>query len=284
MRRLKRGRSGKSPRWAYPDAVQREYAAAMMRLVDTLADLVRDNLIAVLPMAVVERDLQTRVDGWVETIEAAITRIPLAMMRDIAGIERETIIIGQNIADFNQTQWREVMRKSVGVDIMRGEPWLMDEIKSFAAENAALIKSIPDQTISRVQGIVQRGVRAGQSAKSLEADIMREMETTRARARLIARDQTSKLNGQLTQRRQEAIGLKTYYWDTSNDERVRPSHDALEGKLCRWDDDSVYSDDGGKTWKPRLLIRAYIGHPGSDYQCRCAGRSDTDALLVELGL
>lgn len=284
MRRPKRGRSGKSPRWAHPDAAERAYTAALMGMVDALADLVRDNLIATLPMAVVERELQTRVDGWVETIEAAVARIPLAMTRDIAGLERETIIIGQDIADFNQAQWREVMRKSVGVDIMRGEPWLMDEIKSFAAENATLIKSIPDQTMSRIQGIVQRGVRAGQTAKSLEAEIMREMDTTRARARLIARDQTSKLNGQLTQRRQEAIGLKTYYWDTSNDERVRPSHDLMEGKLCKWDDDSVYSDDGGRTWKSRSSIGAYVGHPGSDYQCRCAGRSDTDALLDELGL
>lgn len=269
---------------ARPDQAERRYRRELLAFVDQLTQSVRNNLVAVLPVALMEQDAQTRVDGWVETLEAAIARIPLAFARNIAALERETLEIGREIADFNEGQWRAVMRKAVGVDFMRSEPWLADEIKSFAAENAALIRSIPEQVLTRVQGIAQSGVRRGESAKSMEAEIMKAMDTTRARARLIARDQTSKLNGQITQRRQQAIGAKTYYWDTSGDERVRESHRVLDGMLCKWDDDSVYSSDGGNTWRKRSSIGGYVGKPGEDIQCRCGARSDTRALLDELGL
>lgn len=39
--------------------------------------------------------------------------------------------------------------------------------------------------------------------------------------------------------------------------------------LCKYSDPTVYSDDGGKTWKKRSTIGAFIGKPGEDYQCRC---------------
>ena len=67
-------------------------------------------------------------------------------------------------------------------------------------------------------------------------------------------------------------------------ERVRESHRALNGKLCRWDDDTVYSEDGGKTWKSRAAIGGYIGHPGADYQCRCISSPDLSGLLAEIGV
>ncbi len=43
-------------------------------------------------------------------------------------------------------------------------------------------------------------------------------------AALIARDQVSKLNGQLTKARQQAAGIKRFKWRTQGDSRVRPQH------------------------------------------------------------
>jgi hypothetical protein len=64
----------------------------------------------------------------------------------------------------------------------------------------------------------------------------------------------------------EDAGLGMYIWSTSGDERVRTSHIELDNKLCRWDDASVYSEDGGKIWKPRPEGWAHV-HPGEDIQC-----------------
>ncbi len=51
--------------------------------------------------------------------------------------------------------------------------------------------------------------------KSLKSTI------SNSRAKLLARDQVGKLNGRLTQRRQQDIGVEMYIWSTSRDERMR---------------------------------------------------------------
>ena len=75
-------------------------------------------------------------------------------------------------------------------------------------------------------------------------------------------------------------GLSMYVWDTSGDERVRESHAVMEGLLCRWDDATVCSYDGGRTWKPRPS-GAVLMHPGMDYQCRCCADAWFDELIDE---
>ena len=54
----------------------------------------------------------------------------------------------------------------------------------------------------------------------------------------------------------------------------------MDGLLCRWDDATVYSEDGGKTWIPRPA-GAVLMHPGMDYQCRCCALAWFDELIDE---
>jgi uncharacterized protein with gpF-like domain len=100
-------------------------------------------------------------------------------------------------------------------------------------------------------------------------------------ANLIARDQIGKLNGQTTQARMESLGLTLYEWSTSGDERVRTSHLKLEGKLCKWSDPTVYSEDGGKTWNSRPASWCQF-HPGYDIQCRCTALSYWQEVIDEI--
>ena len=114
------------------------------------------------------------------------------------------------------------------------------------------------------------------------------------RAKLIARDQTKKLNSNLNQARQQSVGITLYIWKTVRDERVvgRPgglypqgnkahgNHYVMEGLYCRWDDSTVYSEDRGETWKKRQAEMPQT-HPGQDIQCRChaAPVVDIDQIL-----
>lgn len=107
-----------------------------------------------------------------------------------------------------------------------------------------------------------------------------DSKITKSRAAFIARDQIGKLNGIITQKRMEDIGLTMYEWSSSSDERVRESHALMDGKLCRWDDATVYSEDGGKTWKKRPN-GAVLMHPGMDYQCRCCALAWFNELIDE---
>jgi SPP1 gp7 family putative phage head morphogenesis protein len=68
------------------------------------------------------------------------------------------------------------------------------------------------------------------------------------RARLIARDQVGKLQGQIHMTRMEDAGFERYEWMTVGDERVRTSHKARDGDIRTWEQ------------SPK---------PGQEIQCRC---------------
>mgnify|MGYP000210898992 CR=1 FL=1 len=65
------------------------------------------------------------------------------------------------------------------------------------------------------------------------------------------------LNGQITEERQTQAGIEEYVWSTSNDEKVRETHEELDGTTQRWDDPPVSEKNGDRN------------HPGGSYQCRC---------------
>lgn len=123
--------------------------------------------------------------------------------------------------------------------------------KQWTDGNVALIKSIKDQHFSELREKVYAAIKSGASTQSLAEDIQSRYLVSRSRAQLIARDQIAKLNGEITMYRQVSVGVKRYRWVTSNDERVRPSHRALNGKIFSWDSPPPE------------------GHPGWPIQCRC---------------
>jgi uncharacterized protein with gpF-like domain len=74
--------------------------------------------------------------------------------------------------------------------------------------------------------------------------------------------------------------LNNYTWRTAHDERVRPTHKTLEGKLCRWDDSSKYSVDGGVTWLTKGGDMEQ-DHAGMAIRCRCSAEGFVDDILAE---
>jgi len=63
----------------------------------------------------------------------------------------------------------------------------------------------------------------------LEERTQKILNSSRSRARLIARDQTAKINGELSRLRHQAAGAQRYVWRTVSDERVRDDHAAVDG-------------------------------------------------------
>ena len=145
-----------------------------------------------------------------------------------------------------------------------------DQLEIDRQLNASLIKSVATQFKQEIADTIMANVQSGERSTNLITQIKERYHVSQSRAKLIARDQTSKLNGSLVKARSEALGAKTYVWSCVMDERAREDHKVMNGKLCKLNDDTVYSDDNGKTWKSRKSIGGYIGKPTEDYQCRCA--------------
>jgi SPP1 gp7 family putative phage head morphogenesis protein len=189
--------------------------------------------------------------------------------------------IADSTFDFNEGQYEKGAKSALGVEFPVGEDWWPFAREIWANKNYELIRSDMRKYIGQVNDLTEKAVTSGWSLPQLTKQIHAlDEKITKSRAEFIARDQIGKLNGEITQRRMESIGLTMYTWETSGDERVRPSHKVMDEGLCRWDDPSVYSEDDGKTWIPRPS-GAVLLHPGMDYQCRCTATAYWQELVQE---
>jgi SPP1 gp7 family putative phage head morphogenesis protein len=158
----------------------------------------------------------------------------------------------------NRERFNKSMQSAIGVslpDILSNEG-IGDIIVGSVAENVSLIQSIPEEYFKKLEGVVFRGTMSGETSKSLIEEIRAIYPVTENRAKLIARDQTSKVNSDLNQTRQTNLGVTEYIWRTAEDGRVRETHRENNGKTFRWD-------------KPP----AATGHPGNDVNCRCVAQA-----------
>lgn len=171
----------------------------------------------------------------------------------------------------NDTSTRKNLKNGLGVDLQQqiNHENIDDALDLAVKNNVALIKSIKTEYIGRVGDVLRKNVLEGGRSTNLITQIKEQGQVTHNRAKFIARDQTAKINADLTEIRSKALGSSTYTWSGSMDERERTPHKAMEGKLCKWSDPTVFSDDGGKTWRKRSEIGAVELHAGRDYRCRC---------------
>lgn len=164
-------------------------------------------------------------------------------------------------------------KRSFGIDVLQNSPEIRATMQAAAIQNANLIKSIPEQYLKSVSNSVLANMRTGLLPREVAKQIETEYGVTQRRARFIARDQTAKVNGELSKQRQIDAGYEFFKWTTSHDERVRHSHDQIAKAdvgygpgVYRWDD--LPTNEHGQKIQP-----------GSDYQCRCFGRPQRNSVV-----
>ena len=167
----------------------------------------------------------------------------------------------EQLNESNRSQFREQVETVIGIDPTARETWLRDFMNIAVSENVSWIKSIDKEYHDKIKTITLQGVRRGRSINDMAQEITKASESSKSRAKFIARDQAGSIYGDLTKTRQEQMGLKKFRWSTSDDERVRESHAELDGRVFTW-------KDGAN--------RIY---PGEDYNCRCVAEPLEDELF-----
>ena len=153
-----------------------------------------------------------------------------------------------------------------GVDIYSTDPQMTQVIESAIYDNTKLISTIPAQYLSQVESIVMTNVRAGNRSSGMVKALQQQFGVTQRRAKMIARDQVAKVNGDLNKKRQQVAGFDYFQWITSNDERVRDRHEDIAEKVTEYGK-GIYRWDN-----PPLSDKGIPIIPGQDYQCRCTAR------------
>lgn len=180
----------------------------------------------------------------------------------------------------NAKDWREAARKSSrGKEIKalleeEVENELKERMEELFAYNVTLIQTLPEEIGKDVIAHINTESMKGKRASSIAGEIKQYFpQHTKANAQLIARTETSKMSSALTQARAEKLGLEWYVWETSIDQRVRSSHNLMDGVLVHYKHPAC-PERLDKTIKLNKYPVPY--HAGNIYNCRCYQAPMTD--------
>lgn len=143
--------------------------------------------------------------------------------------------------------------KRLGIDLRQAEPKLGAQIDGWRKQNVERVTSLLEHERDELADILRKG--ANKTVEALRQDIEERLDVSRRKADLLARDQVLTLNAQITEARHKAAGIEEYVWTTAGDERVRESHEEVDGETFRWDDPPE--------------IDGELVHPGQPINCRC---------------
>lgn len=283
-----------SPR-AYPHGIEQKYYRQLQSffkpLTDYVAKYIRENMTELLRGDSAEihldaipgdsfRDMIYNLEDWVSVYMPDISELPEDRNNNVI-----LVALGKTAdeaMEFGNKEFAKMLDKGIHVNLPTSASWWNDMKSSWEEDNYTLITSNAKNYVSKINTLTEQAIINGMSPKKLKDEIYKATEgLTQKHCKLLARDQMGKLNGQITQAQMEEIGLEMYVWSTAFDDRVRDSHAAMEGLLCRWDDASVCSYDGGKTWVDRPSGAVEL-HPGQDIQCRCVPLSYYPELTAEI--
>ena len=139
-------------------------------------------------------------------------------------------------------------------------PAANEVMQATIGEQIGLIRSIAQQHLTAVEGLVMRSVTTGRDLKQLTDDLQHQFGVTRRRAALIARDQNNKATATITRVRQQELGITHAVWVHSHGgKEPRPSHlkAGKEGVVYEIAEGWLDPDVGERIW------------PGTLINCRC---------------
>ncbi len=236
------------------------------QLQSLITEIKRDIDVSIMPLLVslapqYQTDSTMTKDSYIDQIVAALNSL-LSRWSSPDFEKQADTLASQFVRTANRAN-QDGFNRDFGIDIFSDPDGLSDYLDISAFENANLIKSIPQQYLGQVQAIVTQNVRTGQRPAVIAKQLEERFGVSQSRAKFIARDQTAKINGDLSAMRQQAVGMTKFRWVTSKDSRVRDRHRAISRRktdygvgVYRWDD--LPKNEKGVPIKP-----------GDDYQCRC---------------
>lgn len=260
------------PRYPYREELL--YYRRLRYFVDLVHYVIERDIVPHLPALLDERAPTLRTDsaGDIDkAFDAAAAAAAKALPQEIVEAAAQSTAL--RVTEWSADQFQRQVQKVVKVNLYDDQSGLAEHLELFVSDNVKLINSLTGRHLEDVKGIVTRAARAGTHHTEVRDQIQKQLGVTRNRAALIATDQIGKLNGEVNRIRQTNLGIRRYRWSTSQDEKVRHSHRALEGQIFEWKNPPVVNPKTGER-----------GHPGQPIRCRCSAIPIIDDVLADAGL
>lgn len=141
--------------------------------------------------------------------------------------------------------------------------------RAIVAENVNLIKSIAQESLTQVEGIVMRSIENGNDLGTLTDALHHQFGVSERRAAMIARDQTAKATNSLSRQRLMDYGITKGVWmHTSAGKTYRETHVEMDG--TEYDiAEGCFDENVGRKIQPAELVN-----------CRCVCRPVIPTLSV----
>ena len=187
---------------------------------------------------------------------------------DVSGLERAVKRYADSLLPWAEAFWtkqnayiaRQIARdfRMNGLTVDPQSASIRSTVAHLQRQQVQLITTLPLSAAKKAQEMSQQAVlETGQRSEELIAQL-RGLKPgyPEYAARRLARTESAKAQSAIVQGQANELGIKQYVWCTVRDEAVRSSHDAMQGKIC--DFDNPPEVEPGKRY-----------HPGGIYNCRC---------------
>lgn len=242
-------RAPASPRSAFLRAmkVERDYASRLRKVARHIGDLVREFGVVDLASAARAGDALRR---YARTLTPWAEAVSHRMVTEVAARDERSWF---RVADQMGKALKDEIRNAPTGQVLR----------TRMADQVRLITSLPTEAAERVHERTLEGITKGWRTERIAKEIAATGDVSRSRADLIARTEVSRTATELTKARAEHVGSTHFIWRSVGDASVRPTHQALNGRVFRWDDppecDSGHRALPGCIWNCRCFAEPVIG-------------------------
>ena len=138
------------------------------------------------------------------------------------------------------------------------------------SENMKLsIQKFTEETIKDLREKTEANATAGYRFDKLADEIQDRYKISEAKAKFLARQETSLFMAEFRKNRFSEAGITRYIWRDSGKPCVRPDHKRLNGRTFFYSDPPIVDRASGRR-----------GNPGQDYGCQCIDEPVLDPVAV----
>lgn len=240
---------------------QRRFQKATESMIELISRLYKNQVLLELNKGTIDKFADAQVGNYAVVLERLVSKVRRKILKRIDNkrirkLTREVML--KTDARSKQLFYKRVAAQ-LGINplsLIRKDGTTFDS-NALIIETTNWLTKLRDETISEYTANSLRAMTHGRTISEILEQYDGMVEKRKNHAAFTARNQIQNYNSMMTKARAQGLGAKRAIWLTSEDERVRTSHEVRDGKEFDLSK-GLYSSVDGK-WL----------FPGSDYQCRC---------------